>query len=94
MLSMIEQARQLSYLLRQPYESNAEAMVRMHEASIIIDRLVRKLEEPKPKVTYKKSRTIDVDIISETEINPHENLDQADIAEEIDEFTRNNPQFD
>lgn len=92
MLEMLSHAKKLSFLLKQPFENPAEAMVRMHEASIIIDRLVRKLEEPKPM--HKKAKVIDVDIVSETEINPHENLDEAEIAEELDTFTRNNIGYD
>lgn len=92
MLEMLEHARKMSYLLRQPFESNAEAMVRMHEASILIDRLVRKLDEPKP--THKRGNREVIDVPYETEINPHENLDEADIAEEIDTFTRNNVDFE
>lgn len=89
---MLDHARKLSYLLRQPFESNAEAMVRMHEASILIDRLVKKIEETKP--LHKKSDKEIIDVPYETEINPHENLDQADIAEEIDTFTRHNVDYD
>ena len=89
---MLDHARKLSYLLRQPFESNAEAMVRMHEASILIDRLVKKIEETKP--LHKKSDREIIDVPYETEINPHENLDQADIAEEIDTFTRHNVDYD
>ena len=89
---MLDHARKISYLLRQPFETPAEAMVRMHEASIIIDRLVRKIEETKP--THKKNDKEIIDIPYETEINPHENLDEADIAEEIDSFTRHNVDFD
>lgn len=89
---MLDHARKLSYLLRQPFESNAEAMVRMHEASILIDRLVKKIEETKP--LHKKSDREIMDVPYETEINPHENLDQADIAEEIDTFTRHNVDYD
>ena len=89
---MLDHARKISYLLRQPFETPAEAMVRMHEASIIIDRLVRKIEETKP--THKKNDKEIIDIPYETEINPHENLDEADIAEEIDTFTRHNVDFE
>lgn len=89
---MLDHARKLSYLLRQPFESSAEAMVRMHEASILIDRLVRELEKQKP--LHKKSDREIIDVPYETEINPHENLDQADIAEEIDTFTRHNVDYD
>jgi len=89
---MLDHARKISYLLRQPFESSAEAMVRMHEASVIIDRLVRKIEET--KLTHKKDNKEIIDVPYETEINPHENLDQADIAEELDSFTRNLTDFD
>jgi len=41
---MLEQAKKLSYLLKQPFESNAEVLVRMYEASVMIDRLVATLE--------------------------------------------------
>ena len=94
MLEMLEHARRLSHLLRQPFETPAEAMVRMHEASIIIDRLVRKIDESKPLHKKTHAKAIDADIISETDINPHEITDTADIAEELDAFIKNNPQFD
>ena len=94
MLEMLEHARRISYLLKQPFETPAEAMVRMHEASIIIDRLVRKIDETKPLHKKTHTKTIDADIISETDINPHEITDTADIAEELDALIRNNPQFD
>lgn len=38
----------------------------------------------------KELETIDDNLVNETEINPHENLDEADIAEELETFTRNN----
>jgi hypothetical protein len=93
MLEILNHARRLSHLLKQPFETPAEAMVRMHEASIIIDRLVRKLEEPKSTRKSVHARTIDADIISETDINPHE-IDETDIAEELDKYIKHNPQFD
>jgi hypothetical protein len=89
---MLDYARKMSYLLKQPFETSAEAMVRMREASILIDRLVMKIEETKP-IHKKRDKEI-IDVPYETEINPHENLDEADIAEEIDSFTRNNVGFD
>ena len=89
---MLEQARKLSYLLKQPFESNAEVLVRMYEASVMIDRLVKKIEETKPN--HKKDNTEIIDVPYETEINPHENLDEADIAEEIESFTRHNADND
>lgn len=89
---MLDHARKMAYLLTQPFESSAEAMVRMREASILIDRLVMKIEETKP--IHKKVNKEIIDVPYETEINPHENLDQADIAEEIDSFTRHNVDFD
>jgi hypothetical protein len=42
----------------------------------------------------KESDIIDDTLVSETEINPHENLDEADIAEELETFTRNNIELD
>jgi hypothetical protein len=42
----------------------------------------------------KESDIIDDTFVSETEINPHENLDEADIAEELETFTRNNIELD
>jgi len=90
---MLDHARKISYLLKQPFETPAEAMVRMHEASVIIDRLVRKLEEPKASHKRVHERTIDAELISETDINPHE-IDGNDIAEEVDRFIKHNPQFD
>ena len=41
---MKDQARKLAYLLRQPYDSPAEAMVRMVEAAFMIERLLIELE--------------------------------------------------
>ena len=41
---MKEQARKLAYLLRQPFETPAEAMVRMVEAAFMIERLLLELE--------------------------------------------------
>ena len=41
---MKEQARRLASLLRQPYDSPAEAMVRMVEAAFMIERLLIELE--------------------------------------------------
>ena len=41
---MKEQARRLASLLRQPYDSPAEAMVRMVEAAFMIERLLLELE--------------------------------------------------
>lgn len=38
----------------------------------------------------KELESIDDNFVNETEINPHENLDEADIAEELETFTRNN----
>lgn len=46
---------------------------------------------PKKK---KELEIIDDTLVSETEINPHENLDEADIAEELETFTRNNIELD
>ena len=46
---------------------------------------------PKKK---KELEIIDDTLVSETEINPHDNLDEADIAEELDTFTRNNIEID
>lgn len=89
---MLDHARKMSYLLKQPFETSAEAMVRMREASILIDRLVMKIESTKPM--HKKVNKEIIDVPYETEINPHENLDEADIAEEIDSFTRNNVGYD
>jgi hypothetical protein len=42
----------------------------------------------------KELETIDDTLVNETEINPHDNLDEADIAEELDTFTRNNIELD
>ena len=42
----------------------------------------------------KELETIDDTLVNETEINPHDNLDEADIAEELDTFTRNNIEID
>lgn len=44
---MIEQARKLAHLLKQPFETPAEAMVRMHEAAFMLERLVIELETRK-----------------------------------------------
>lgn len=41
---MKDQARKLAYLLRQPFETPAEAMVRMVEAAFMIERLLIELE--------------------------------------------------
>jgi len=46
---------------------------------------------PKKK---KELENIDDTLVNETEINPHENLDEADIAEELETFTRNNIELD
>jgi len=45
MLETLSHARKLAHLLKQPFETPAEAMVRMHEASVMMNRLVRILEE-------------------------------------------------
>jgi len=47
--------------------------------------------KPKKK---KEIEIIDDTLVNETEINPHDNLDEADIAEEIETFTRNNIELD
>lgn len=46
---MIDRGRKLAYILKQPFESSAEAMVRMHEAAFMIEHLIRLLEEKEQK---------------------------------------------
>jgi len=45
MLETLSHARKLAHLLKQPFETPAEAMVRMHEASVMMNKLVSLLEE-------------------------------------------------
>lgn len=42
----------------------------------------------------KESEVLDDSFLNETVINPHEILDEADILDEIDDFTRNNVELD
>jgi len=45
MLEMLSHAKKLAHILKQPFETPAEAMVRMHEASVMMHKLVQILEE-------------------------------------------------